>query len=306
MRTPTKKKTFPIVRENRRVFAVIMTPFLLMFLGFRVFPVLWGVFMSFTNYSGFNIKNLKMVGWSNYVRVFTDTLAFQSFGRTVLIALIVVPITLLICNVLAIMLSRPGKLNGFFRTIYYIPSIIPVVAVSTMWQGVFARDYGILNYVLRSMGIGEINWLGYDWIFRSLIIMMLWGCGGGILNNIAGIKNIPTELYEAAKIDGASSFRQILHITLPLTSNMNYMTLTTSLIATLQLFAEPVLLAGGGMTSVPYMPIYTYVVHCYQQIFVNLRFGYGLALTWVIFLIIMVFTLVNEAVSKKWVVTSLD
>lgn len=222
MKSSAKKKAFPIVRENRRVFLILMTPFTLMFLGFRVFPVVWGIFMSFTNYSGFNIKNLKMVGWSNYVRVFTDTLAFQSFGRTVLIALIVVPITLLICNVLAIMLSRPSKLNGFFRTIYYIPSIIPVVAVSTMWQGVFARDYGILNYMLRGLGFEEINWLGYDWIFRSLIIMLLWGCGGGILNNIAGIKNIPPELYEAAEIDGAGSFRQIFHITLPLTSNMNY------------------------------------------------------------------------------------
>lgn len=145
--------------------------------------------------------------------------------------------------------------------------------------------------------------MGYDYAFQALIIMMLWGAGGSVLNNISAIKNIPTDLFEAARLDGANTFQLIKNIILPFTTPMNYMALITGIIGSLQLFGEPLLLSGGGMSSVPIQPIYTYMVHTYQQIFANLRFGYGLALTWFVFVIMIIMTLINQYVSKKWVYT---
>jgi multiple sugar transport system permease protein len=131
--------------------------------------------------------------------------------------------------------------------------------------------------------------------------MMLWGAGGSVLNNIAAIKNIPTELMEAARLDGAGNWQLVTKIILPLTTPMNYMALVTGVINSLQLFGQPIMLSGIGMSSVPIKPLYTYMVHTYQQIFVNLRFGYGLALTWVVFIIMVVATQINQWASKKWV-----
>lgn len=156
MKSSAKKKAFPIVRENRRVFLILMTPFTLMFLGFRVFPVVWGIFMSFTNYSGFNIKNLKMVGWSNYVRVFTDTLAFQSFGRTVLIALIVVPITLYSNQPLTTPVSGD-----------YFAKVQLDTHPQEMWKKALGRNWKFRNNIFYLTGpvSGEFDrdWAYADW-----------------------------------------------------------------------------------------------------------------------------------------------
>lgn len=297
----TRKKRSPMERSNIRTFYIIMMPFLIMFLIYRLFPMAWGVYISFTNYSGFNLGNLKYVGIDNYTHVFSDSQALSSLGRTFLIGLIVIPLSMVICNIMAILLSMKYKFVGIYRTLFYIPSIIPAVAIGTIWNGMYLRDGGVINELIKLFGGEPVNWLGYDYAFKALIVMMLWGAGGSVLNNIASIKNIPTDLFEAARLDGASTFQLIIHIILPFTTPMNYMALITGIISSLQLFGEPLLLSGGGMSTVPIEPIYTYMVHTYQQIFANLRFGYGLALTWVVFVIMIVMTLINQYVSKKWV-----
>ena len=279
-------------------FYTIMAPFLLMFIGLKVYPFVWGVYMSLTNYTGFNANNLKYVGLANYERVLIDTEAMTSIGTTVKIGLIVVPLSLLICNILALILSSSMKGVGAFRTIYYLPSIIPSIAITMMWQGIFLMDGGLLNAILNLFGKESVNWLGFEWVFRSLCIMMLWSAGAGILNVLSGIKAIPEELYEAARIDGANYFQITTKITLPLTANMNFVNLLTGIIASLQLYSEPILLSGNSMTAVPLQPIYTYMVHVFQQIFTNLRFGYGLALSWLIFVIIVVATLISNRITK--------
>ena len=163
------------------------------------------------------------------------------------------------------------------------------------------RDGGVINEVIKLLGGEPVSWLGYDYIFWALILMMLWGAGGSVLNNIASIKNISQDIFEAARLDGASNFKVITKIILPLTAPMNYMALTTGIINSLQLFSQPIMLGNNGMSSVPLEPVYTYMVHTYQQIFANLRFGYGLALTWVVFVIMIVFTVINKRLEKKWV-----
>jgi multiple sugar transport system permease protein len=168
----------------------------------------------------------------------------------------------------------------------------------------FAKEGGLLNMVSILFGGKSINWLGYDFARKSLIIMLLWSSGSGILTNLAAMKAVPNDLYEAAEIEGAGYFTKLFKITLPLISNMIYMNLVTGIIGMLQLFGQPVLLtstAGAGLTALPIRPIYTYLVHVYQQIFVNLRFGYGLAMVWVIFTIIMLLTMIMDKTSKYWV-----
>lgn len=285
-------------KQEAITFYILIAPAIVMFLIARLYPMVWGVLKSFTNYNGYNIDTYSYVGADNYIRVFTDSEAIPSLLRTLKIGCIIVPLQVIACNFMAILLTRLKKGLGIFRAIYYIPSILPLISATIMWQGILLKD-GVLNGMLGVLGIKPINWLGYDYILTSLILLMLWGSGSGILNNIAAMQAIPADLYEAAELDGASRFRQIIHITLPLTANMNFLNLVNGIIGALQLFGEPVLLSGASLTGVPLQPIYTYLVHVYQQIFVNLRFGYGLALTWMVFIIIVVATAVVQGINKR-------
>ena len=286
-------------RSNYRAFYIMMAPFLIMFLAYRLFPMIWGVYISFTNYSGFNIDSVAFVGWKNYARALSDSQALAALGRTFMIGCLVIPATVIISTSMAIALSMNFKGVGALRTIFYIPSILPAVAVGAMWNGMFIRDGGVFNEVLALFGIDPVNWLGYDHIFKALIMMLLWGAGASVLDKISAIKNISTEMVESAKLDGANNWALIRYIILPMTAPMNYMTVVTGIIASLQMFGEPLMLSGVGMSSVPPLPVYTYMVHAYQQIFSNLRFGYGLALTWIVFIIMTVLTLVTRKIGDK-------
>ena len=294
-----RKKLSPMQRSNYRAFYMMITPFLLMFLIYRLFPMVWGVYISFTNYSGFNMNSISMVGWKNYIRALEDSQALVALGRTFLIGAIVIPSTVIISTAMSIALSMKFKGVGILRTIFYIPSILPAVAVGAMWNGMFIRDGGVFNELLGLFGIEPLNWLGYDHIFKALIMMLLWGAGGSVLNNIAAIKNISTEMMESAKLDGANNWNLIRYIILPMLSPMLYMTVVTGIITSLQMFGEPLMLSGVGMSSVPPQPVYTYMVHAYQQIFANLRFGYGLALTWIVFIIMTILTLLTRKIGDR-------
>jgi len=294
------KKKFKLSTKGREavLFYALTAPAIIMFFFAKIWPLVWGVEKSFTNYNGFNNGFEINVGWDNYIRVFTDGEAMPALLRTFLLGLVIVPLTLILCNVMAILLTSLPKGLGAYRTIYYIPSILPLISATLMWQGILMED-GVLNAILSLFGIDPINWLGYDHIVWSLIFLMLWGCGGGILTNIAAMKAIPGDLYEAADIEGANYFKKLFKITLPLIANMNFMNLILGVIGILQLFGEPVLLSGASLTGIPLEPIYTYMVHVYQQIFVNLRFGYGLALTWVVVIVITVATAIVQGINNK-------
>ncbi len=294
------KKKFKLSTKGREavLFYALTAPAIIMFFFAKIWPLVWGVEKSFTNYNGFNNGFEINVGWDNYIRVFTDGEAMPALLRTFLLGLAIVPLTLILCNVMAILLTSLPKGLGAYRTIYYIPSILPLISATLMWQGILMED-GVLNAILAMFGIEPINWLGYDHIVWSLIFLMLWGCGGGILTNIAAMKAIPGDLYEASDIEGANYFQKLFKITLPIIANMNFMNLILGVIGILQLFGEPVLLSGASLTGIPLEPIYTYMVHVYQQIFVNLRFGYGLALTWVVVIVITVATAIVQGINNK-------
>ncbi len=293
-----KSKGISIQSRETLTFYLLTFPAIIMFFFAKIWPMVWGIEKSFTNYNGFNTGFEQYVGFDNYVRVFTDGEAMPALLRTFKLGLIIVPITLIMCNVMAILLTSLPKGLPIYRVIYYIPSILPLISATLMWQGILTTD-GVMNAIIGLFGIEPINWLGYDYIVWSLVFLMVWGCGSGILTNIAAMKAIPTELYEAAEIDGAGYMQKLTKITLPLISNMNTMNLIVGVITTLQLFGEPVLLSGASLTGLPLEPIYTYMVHVYQQIFVNLRFGYGLALTWIVVIVITTATSIVQGINNK-------
>lgn len=297
-----RKLGLKIKTRETLTFYVLVSPFLITFLLFSVFPLVLGFYLSLTNFTGFNFDKIKLIGMSNYARVFTDNDAMYSLVRTFEIGMITVPIGIIVSFLLSLLLIQNIKGQGIFRTIYYLPSIIPGVASALMWKLMFSKDNGIINSFLNIFGVEPVWWLGYDMCTTSLVIMMAWGAAGGILINMAGLKNIPAELYEAAEIDGASGWRKFWKVTLPLFTPILFYNLLMGVIGMLQLFAQPVLLSNGtGLLSVPLRPNYTYVVHIYQQVFGAQRFGYGLALSWVVAIVILVLTIIVMKTSRYWV-----
>lgn len=309
----TKHRGVSLEKSQERGFYTIMIPFIIFFIVVKGFPFLWGAYVSMTNFTGFNLSKLKFVGLSNFQRVFSDNEAMASIVRSAKIALFNVPLTMVTCIFLSLLLNQNYKSVGLFRALWYLPSVVPAVATALIWKGIYIYDGGLFNMVRASFGLAPVNWLGYEYVFRSLVIMHLWHCGGGILTNIAAMKQIPDDLYEVADIEGAGMFTKTFKITIPMISNMLYMNLITSTITALQVFGEPVLLAGvnvgghtAGLTAIPIKPVYTYLVHVYQQIFVNMRFGYGLAMVWVIFALIMILTFIMNVTKKFWVYNEVD
>lgn len=306
------KRKIGFERDMERSFWIIMIPFVLMFLIFRVYPMVWGFILSFTNFTGFNLDSLKFVGLDNYKHVFMDREALPSILKVLSIGVITVPGCVFIGYISAIALSGHNRGTSAFRILWMLPAIIPTIALTIMWRGMMAQDGGMLNSLLELFGLNSINWFSNQHIKKGVIIMILYGATSGLLSHIAAIKAIPADMYEAANIEGANAFQKAIYITVPMMSNMMYMSLLTGMIAILQLFEQPVLLAGGGvagtsaLTTIPPSSVYTYVVHVYQQIFVNMRFGYGLALVWVIFVVIMLLTVIVEWSKRFWVYKEVD
>jgi multiple sugar transport system permease protein len=289
-------------KKEALTFYALVSPFILHFVFLGIIPLAMGLYISFTNFTGFNFDKMKPVGLSNYLRVFTDNDALYSLARTFTIGIINVPLGIIFCFFLSLLLVQNVKGIGLFRTIYYLPSVIPGVAAGLMWKIMFGRDYGVINTILDKIGFKPVWWLGPDFATTSLIIMLVWGAGGGILINIAGLKNIPQELYESAALDGATGWKKMRYITLPLFTPILFFNILMGVIGMLQLFAQPVLLSNGtGLLSVPLRENYTYVVHIYQQVFGYQRFGYGLALSWVVTVIILILTMITLKTSKNWV-----
>ncbi|MDI9470027.1 MAG: sugar ABC transporter permease [Bacillota bacterium] len=293
-----------IKQTTRRsiAFYTMIAPWLIVFLSFALFPLVYGFYLSFTNYFGFNLEDLSLVGLKNYQNVFNDKDAMGALGRTFLFAAINVPLGTVIALTLALLLNHNIRGRSVFRTIFYIPSIMPAIVTTMMWKNIlFTGNGGILDRIIGFFGLGPVNWLGYDYALFSLVLMSSWGAGGGILIYLAGLKGVPDELYESAAIDGASYMQRLFRITLPLLTPVIFFNVLMGIIGTLQQYLQPILLAGDQLLARPIKPIYLYVVHAFQQIFANQRFAYGMALLWVLFLITLLLTLVVFKTSRLWV-----
>jgi multiple sugar transport system permease protein len=298
----------PVSARTRRKtieFYMFIAPWLLGFVALLIIPLAGGFATSLTNYDGLNLDNLKFLGAGNYVRAFNDPDARYALGRTLLWAGLNVPLWLGLSFGLALILNQDVRGRGFFRTLFYIPTIIPVVPMVWIWKIFLDQNVGLLNAILSVFRHGTaVPWLSQYALVGLTAIAAFSGLGWGMVVFLAGLQDIPDELVEAAQIDGASSWQVFWHITLPLMTPVVFFVLILGVIGSFQQFVLPLLL-GSGTQQLRYPPrdAYFFMVHVYQQLFSNQRFGYGTALLWLLFLVILALTLLLFKSQRYWVYT---
>ncbi|MFI7066808.1 carbohydrate ABC transporter permease [Kribbella sp. NPDC050124] len=270
------------------------------FVGFVLFtlgPIVGATYLAFTDWQGQGAP--RWVGFGNFVEIFTaDPLFWQSVKVTAVFAILYLPASLVIGFAMAMLMNQ--KLAGVtvFRTVYYLPSVLSGVAVAILWNFVFHREYGVLNWFVGLFGLDPIPWLQDPrWVIPALVIMQLWGVGSSIIIYLGGLQGIPTELYEVARIDGAGWWGVLRHVTLPMMSPVIFFQLVLGLIATFQVFTQAYVMTQGGPDDASYF----YALNIYNRAFVELRLGYASALAVVLFIAIVAVTGIIFKTSKAWV-----
>ena len=292
-----KTKMGPMAKKEELYFYLCISPWIIGFLIFIAGPIFASLFFSFCNYDV--VTSPDWVGIQNYKRLFSDPLFWQSLKVTSYYSLVSVPLGIALSLIIAILLNQNIRGLAWFRTIYYMPSVISGVAVSLLWMWIFNPEFGILNFLLwKLFHIQGPAWLmSEEWVIPALIIMSLWGIGGDIVIYLAGLQGIPTELYEAAEIDGANSFNKFLNITIPMMSPVLLFTLIMGIINSFQVFTQAYVMTGGG----PHYASLFYVLYIYQNVFQFFSMGYASALSWILFLIMLVLTALIFKSSPLWV-----
>jgi ABC-type sugar transport system permease subunit len=280
---------------------IFIAPAVLGLLLFSLGPMIASLLMSLTSYD--LLSTPQWVGIQNYVDLSQDELFRKSLAVTLIFGLVSVPAILVLALVLAILLNAAIPAKAFFRSAYYLPSVISGVAVATLWKWLFNGEYGLINAGLAAIGIDGPAWLTDErWALRALILMSLWSFGATMLIYLAGLQGVPKELYEAAQVDGASRLKQHLHVTVPMLSSVTLFNLIMGIIGALQVFAEPLVLTKGGPNNATLL----LSVYLYQNAFQYLKMGYASAIAWVTFAIILVFTLLVFRSARSWVHTEGD
>ena len=284
-------------RREERYFYFFISPWLIGFLAFTAGPIIASLFFSITIYDA--IQSPRWNGVQNYVEMVKDELFWQSLKVTSIYSVGSVALGILASMAIALLLNRNIRGLAVFRTVFYLPSVISGVAVSLLWMWIFNSDFGMLNYLLwKIFRIQGPAWImNRYWVIPSLILMSLWGIGGGIVIYLARLQGIPTELYEAAEIDGAGGWRRLTDITLPMMTPVIFFNLIMGIIGSFQVFTQAYVMTDGG----PYYASLFYVLHLYRNAFKYFRMGYASSLAWVLFLILLGLTLLVLKSASLWV-----
>ena len=272
-------------------------------LGLVIFfggPILASLYFSFANYS--ILDTPKFVGLENYARAFNkDDLFWSSLGRTFLFTVLFVPTAVIGSLTLAVLLNQKLRGTAVFRTLFYIPNLIPAVALTVLWMAILQPRMGPVNVMLRALGMADPpGWLmTQDTALYSVTLINVWAAVGGntMLIFLAGLQGIPNEFYEAAEIDGASPWSKFRQITLPMLSPTIFFNLMLTIIAALKVFTTAWVATQGG----PSYATWFFVLHIYNEAFQNVRMGYGSALAWILAVILIRFTLTQVYMSRRWV-----
>ncbi|GHO94166.1 binding-protein-dependent transport system inner membrane protein [Reticulibacter mediterranei] len=273
------------------------SPAIIGLLLFVAYPVLASLYYSFTSYSFFG--DFKWIGLVNYVDLISDDNWWMSLGNTVYILIFSVPLGIILALALALLLNIKTRIQAIYRTIFYIPSIMPIVAASVVWSYVMNPQYGILNNMLRAVGVDGPGWLSsIYWSKPAFILISLWGVGNLMIILLAGLQDVPRDLHDAAQVDGANVWERFFHVTLPFLSPHLLFALVTGLIAGFQYFTPVYVLTNGNgdpAGSALIAPLYLY-----QNAFRYFKVGYASAIAWVLFIIIVICTaLVFRFVGKR-------
>ena len=290
-----------LMREQKVWGWIFLSPWILGFLGFTILPILASLVFSFTDFQLTKPGEIAFVGLKNYAKLFTDPLVKVSLGVTFKFALLSLPLAVGLPVALAALLnSKYLRGKPIFRTLFYMPYVVPVVSAIFIWQGVLNADSGWLNRILGLVGINGPAWLdSTTWIYPALVIIGLWGLGNAYLITLASMQAVPTAFYEAARVDGASGWARFRHITIPMISPVIFYNLVLSIIGLLRYFEIPFILSNG--TGRPGDSTMFFNIHFYKTSFVFFDMGYGSALAWLMFAITLVATAVLFLTAKYWV-----
>ncbi len=297
----------PMARREAGEGYLFISPWLIGLLAFTIIPVIASLAFSFTAWQ--ISAPPRWIGLDNYTELLQDPAMHLSLSNTLYLALFGVPLNLVVGLAIALLMNQNVRGIGVFRTIWYLPSVLSSVAVAVLWLWILNPRYGLINQGLALVGIEGPGWLiDPDWAKPAVILMGLWGVGGTMIIYLAGLKGIPQHLYEAAKLDGAGVFGQFRYVTLPMLSPSIFFNLVTNIIAALQVFVSIAALtmggaeAGGvGRAGGPNDTLLVFMLYLYRQAFTQFRMGYASALAWFLAALIMVLTLLNFWMARKWV-----
>jgi ABC-type sugar transport system permease subunit len=281
---------------------VFIAPWIIGFFAFTLIPMIATLAFTFTNINLAQEEPLRFVGLQNYQTLLGDKQTWDSLIVTFKFALLALPVAVGLPFIVALALhSRHLRGAGGFRVLFFLPYVVPFIAGVLIWGGMLSNDAGWINDVLRSIGIEHPpDWLqDPTWIYSGLVIMGLWGIGAGMIVYLAGLKGIPSELYDAARIDGAGSFAQIRHITIPMISPVIFYTLVLACVEVLQYFLVPLVLKNG--TGEPGGTTYFYNLYIYKNFFTFQNMAYGATLAWLLFGITLGITLLLFRLSRRFV-----
>ncbi len=276
---------------------ILIAPAFIFVFIFVFLPVISAFGISFTDWNLINTP--KLVGTANYIKIFTDPVAVKTLLNTLYFTFVSVPISLALSLILAVLLNK--KIHGitFFRTAYYIPVISSTVAVAMIFRWIFDSNYGLMNQFLGLFGVLSINWLtDTRYAMIAVIIVTIWrSLGFNMIIYLAALQEIPKEINDAAAIDGANEIQKFFHITIPLVSPSIFFTLITSLISSFQSFDLVYNMTNGGPARATYLVGY----YIWEQAFKYLHMGYGAAIAFVLFLAILILTLIQWSLRRRWV-----
>ena len=285
------------MKKDLRIGLLFAMPWILGFIIFLAYPVLASLYYSFTNFS--ILREPSYVGVDNYAELATDTVFHKALVNTLIYAVGAVPLSTVVAIGLAMLLNTKVKGMSYYRTIFFLPSLVPMVALGTLFLWIFNGDYGLLNEGIRAANLEPPNWLGDPaWSKSTLMLISMWGCGQAMVINLAGLQNVPVSLYEAADLDGAKLGKKIWNVTLPMLSPVILFNVVMGIIGALQVFAVPYVMFPGGA---PARSTYFIASYLFDNAFQYQRMGYASAVGWVMFIITLVLTLLALKLSDRHV-----
>lgn len=288
-------------REARWGFLFI-SPWIIGMLAFTIGPMVATLIFSFLNLDLAREDPLQFVGLQNYIDLVNDSRTWDALLVTLKYGLIGLPVMIIVPIGLAMLVnSKHLKATGFFRSMFFMPYIIPLVAAVLAWEEMLNPESGWVNLTLRAIGVSNPpNWLlDPTWVYPGLVIVSIWAVGFGFLVNLSGLQRIPTELYEAAEVDGAGWWAKLRNVTLPMLSPVIFYTLILAVVEVFQYFLVPLVLNDGN--GEPGGATLFYNLYIYKTFFTFQRMSYGAALAWLLFAVILVITLILFRTSREWV-----
>lgn len=296
-----RPKMTPLARREARQGLLFISPWLVGFVVFTAFPMVATLFFSMTNIQLTQEEPLRFVGLDNYERFINDEQALGALRVTFTFAAIWLPVSIIAPFLIALLLNSVHLYGrGLFRTLLFMPYVVPFVAGALIWNSMLGLN-GWLNEFLRIFGVDiDTPWLrDPSLVYPGLAVIGMWGIGGAVIINLAGLRGIPTELYDAAKIDGAGAWGQLRHVTLPLMTPVIFYSLIIGIVGVMQYFLVPLVLTNG--TGEPAGTTMFYNLYLYKQFFTFQNMSYGATLAWILFVVTLVITLVVFWSARRWV-----